>query len=94
MSERLPAPWGQLIDRESPVTFTFEGAAIRGYAGDTVASALLGQGQWLLGRSLKYHRPRGPFTLLGDDANTLVQLPEEPNVPAEHVPAEDGLTVT
>ncbi len=94
MSERLPAPWGRLIDRERPVTFRFEGRAVSGYAGDTVASALLGRDDWLLGRSLKYHRPRGPFTLTGDDANTLVQLPDEPNVPAEHVSITDGLEVT
>lgn len=93
MSDRLPAPWGSLLDREQPVTFTFEGERVSGYSGDSVASALLGQGEWLLGRSLKYHRPRGPFTLVGDDANTLVQLPDEPNVPAEHVPAGSGLTV-
>lgn len=94
MSDRLPAPWGSLLEREQPVTFTFEGERISGYGGDSVASALLGQGEWLLGRSLKYHRPRGPFTLVGDDANTLIQLPDEPNVPAEHVPAERDLTVT
>ncbi len=93
MSARLPQPWGQLIDSEHPLAFTFEGERVVGYAGDTVSSALLGQGQWLQGRSLKYHRPRGPFTLNGDDANTLVQLPEEPNVPAEHVGAAEGLRV-
>lgn len=93
MTTRLPAPWGQLIDREAPVRFTFEDDTVTGFTGDTVGSALLGQGQWLLGRSLKYHRPRGPFTLVGDDANTLVQLPDEPNAPAEHVPIADDLTV-
>jgi len=91
--ERLPSPWGRLIDQDRPVRFTFEGKTISGYVGDTVASALLGSGEWLLGRSLKYHRPRGPFTHVGDDANTLVQLPDEPNVPAEHIPARDGLVV-
>ena len=94
MSERLPEPWGLLIDRERPLSFRFEGRTIQGFTGDTVASAVLGEDDWLLGRSLKYHRPRGPFTLTGDDANTLVQLPGEPNVPAEHVPATDGLEVT
>lgn len=93
MSERLPAPWGRLIDRDRPVTFRFEGRTVNGYAGDTVASALLGRDEWLLGRSLKYHRPRGPFTLTGDDANTLVQLPDEPNVPAEHIVISDDLEV-
>jgi sarcosine oxidase subunit alpha len=92
-SSRLPAPWGRLLDREQPVTFTFEGEQVSGYAGDTVSSALLARGTWLQGRSFKYHRPRGPFTLLGDDANCLVQLPHEPNVPAEHIAASDGLDV-
>lgn len=91
MIDRLPAPWGRLLDREKPLTFSFEGQRFSGYGGDSVASALLGRGEWLLGRSLKYHRPRGPFTLVGDDANTLVQLPDEPNVPAEHVPLTNGL---
>ncbi len=93
MNERLPAPWGTLLDREQPITFTFEGERVGGYAGDTVSSALLGRGTWLQGRSFKYHRPRGPFTLVGDDANCLVQLPEEPNCPAEHIAAADGLAV-
>lgn len=90
---RLPLPWGRLIDRDRPLRFTFEGNTIAGCAGDTVASALIGQGWWLLGRSLKYHRPRGPFTHVGDDANTLVQLGDEPNVPAEHIEAREGLVV-
>ncbi|MFW5969593.1 MAG: 2Fe-2S iron-sulfur cluster-binding protein [Halofilum sp. (in: g-proteobacteria)] len=93
MNERLPAPWGTLLDRRQSVTFTFEGERVQGYAGDTVSSALLGRGTWLQGRSFKYHRPRGPFTLVGDDANCLVQLPEEPNCPAEHIAAADGLDV-
>jgi sarcosine oxidase subunit alpha len=93
MSARLTTPQGQFIAHERPLEFTFEGERVVGYAGDTVSSALLGQGTWLHGRSLKYHRPRGPFTLNGDDANSLVQLPEEPNAPAEHVPASEGLRV-
>lgn len=93
MSERLPAPYGRLIDREQTVSFSFEGERIHAHPGDTVSSALLARGIWLQGRSFKYHRPRGPFTLTGDDANTLVQLPDEPNVPAEHVLATDALEV-
>ena len=94
MSQRLPEPWGLLIDRSRTIRFTFEGARIDACAGDTVSSALLARGDWLLGRSLKYHRPRGPFTLTGDDANTLIQLGDTHNVPAEQVPAQSGLTVT
>ena len=53
---------GGLIDRDRPVAFTFDGRPYAGFAGDTLASALLGQGRALMGRSFKYHRPRGPVT--------------------------------
>ncbi|MGE8059319.1 2Fe-2S iron-sulfur cluster-binding protein [Pseudomonas sp. NPDC089547] len=90
---RLPAPMGLLIDRERPVHFQFDGQACQGFAGDTIASALLGNGRWLLSRSFKYHRPRGPLSMAGQDANTLVQLPEEPNVLADLEPAREGRVV-
>ena len=90
---RLPAPMGLLIDRDKPLRFSFDGSDYQGYEGDSVASALLGNGRWLLSRSFKYHRPRGPLTLAGQDANTLVQLPDEPNVLADMHPARDGLAV-
>ncbi|MFJ4385374.1 2Fe-2S iron-sulfur cluster-binding protein [Pseudomonas sp. NPDC089408] len=90
---RLPAPMGLLIDRERPLHFQFDGQACAGFAGDSIASALLGNGRWLLSRSFKYHRPRGPLSMAGQDANTLVQLPEEPNVLADMEPARDGQLV-
>nr|WP_278348713.1 MULTISPECIES: 2Fe-2S iron-sulfur cluster-binding protein [Stutzerimonas] len=83
---RLPAPMGLLIDREQPVSFSFDGQTYQGLKGDSIASALLANGRWLLSRSFKYHRPRGPLTLAGQDANTLVQLPHEPNVLADMEP--------
>ena len=49
----------RLIDRSRPLSFTFDGVAYRGYEGDTLASALLANGVHLVGRSFKYHRPRG-----------------------------------
>ena len=58
MSTRL-AKGGRLIDRSKPLNFSFNGKPMRGFAGDTLAAALLGAGQSLLGRSFKYHRPRG-----------------------------------
>ncbi len=91
---RLPAPMGLLIDRNKPLTFSFDGNACQGFAGDTVASALAANGRWLLSRSFKYHRPRGPLTMAGQDANTLVQLPDEPNVLADECPLAAGLAVT
>ena len=90
---RLPAPMGLLIDRERPLRFEFDGQACQGFAGDTIASALLGNGRWLLSRSFKYHRPRGPLSMAGQDANTLVQLPEEPNVLADLEAAREGQVV-
>ncbi len=82
-----------LINREKPVGFSFEGRAYQGYEGDVIASALAASGQWLLSRSFKYHRPRGVLTMAGQDANTLVQLPLEPNVLADRHPISAGLEV-
>ena len=88
------AYFGQWIDLSQPVQFTFEGELIQGLEGDTVASALLAKDQWLQSRSFKYHRPRGPLTLCGYDANALVQTPVTPNLLADRLPAEDHLAVT
>jgi len=91
---RLPAPMGLLIDRNQPLHFSFDGKAYEGFAGDSIASALLANGRFLLSRSFKYHRPRGPLTMAGQDANTLVQLPNEPNVLADTHLLENGVQVT
>ena len=88
------AHFGQWIDPSKAIQFTFEGELIQGLEGDTVASALLANDQWLQSRSFKYHRPRGPLTLCGYDANTLVQTPITPNLLADRLPAEDHLAVT
>jgi sarcosine oxidase subunit alpha len=91
---RLPAPMGLLIDRDRPLDFSFDGKPFRGLEGDSIASALLANGRFLLSRSFKYHRPRGPLTMAGQDANTLVQLPSEPNVLADTHLLEKDLHVT
>tara|TARA_R110002167_G_scaffold9121_12_gene41598 strand:+ start:823 stop:3738 length:2916 start_codon:yes stop_codon:yes gene_type:complete len=90
---RLPAPQGLLIDRNRSVSFSFEGKAYQGFAGDTIASALLASGRQVMSRSFKYHRPRGPLTMAGQDANTLVQLGGEPNVLADCQLVENGQQV-
>lgn len=82
-----------LIDRAKPLGFSFEGRAYQGFKGDVIASALAAGGQWLLSRSFKYHRPRGVLTMAGQDANTLVQLPGEPNALADRHPISAGLEV-
>jgi sarcosine oxidase subunit alpha len=91
---RLEHPFGQLIDRDTPVTFEFEGDTVQGYAGDNVASALIGEGRWLMSRSFKYHRPRGPLSLAGHDANTLIQTPTAANRLAEDLMAKDQGTLS
>ena len=91
---RLAEPWGSRIDRSRPIPFTFEGKHFEGYAGDSIASALAASGQWVLSRSFKYHRPRGILSMTGADANTLVQLPSEPNVAADRTPISTGLRVS
>ncbi len=63
---------GGRIDRSRAIGFTFDGAPFRGHPGDTLASALLANGQTLLGRSFKYHRPRGAITAGAAEPNALV----------------------
>ena len=63
-----------LIDRTRPVRFRFNGQDVAGFAGDTIASALLAKGVRLMGRSFKYHRPRGVMTAGAEDPNTLMQV--------------------
>ena len=92
-SNRLPAPHGSLIDRAKPISFTFEGKSIQGFAGDSIASALIANGQTMISRSFKYHRPRGVLTMAGQDANALVQVGEEPNCLADKRQIEPGLKV-
>ncbi|MCB9947432.1 MAG: (2Fe-2S)-binding protein [Rhodospirillaceae bacterium] len=91
---RLDPPFGRHIDRERPVRFHFEGRRYEGLAGDTVASALWANGMRVLARSFKYHRPRGPRSFAGAEADTLVQLPGRPNIPADGLPITEGLEVT
>ncbi|WP_407185325.1 sarcosine oxidase subunit alpha family protein [Bradyrhizobium centrosematis] len=86
---------GGLIDRSKPLSFTFDGKRYHGYAGDTLASALLGSGIKLVGRSFKYHRPRGILTAGSEEPNALVELRSgarrEPNTRATVVELFDGL---
>jgi sarcosine oxidase subunit alpha len=86
---------GGLIDRATEISFTFNGKAMRGHPGDTLASALLANGQRLVGRSFKYHRPRGIFTAGSEEPNALVELrkgaAQEPNTRATVAELFDGL---
>ncbi|WOI56699.1 sarcosine oxidase subunit alpha [Palleronia sp. LCG004] len=60
------------VRHDRPVTFTFDGREVAGCEGDTVASALLANGRHLMGRSFKYHRPRGPVAAGSEEPNALI----------------------
>ena len=96
MTQPFRLPGGGLIDRTRALSFTFNGTRLTGYAGDTLASALLANGIRLLGRSFKYHRPRGIMCAGSDEPNALVQLETgartEPNMRATQIELYDGLS--
>ena len=73
MSTRL-SKGGRLIDRSMAMEFSFNGKAMRGFAGDTLAAALLANDQMLVGRSFKYHRPRGIVASGAEEPNALVNM--------------------
>jgi sarcosine oxidase subunit alpha len=95
MSQPFRRDSGGLIDRGAALRFSFDGAAYTGFAGDTLASALLANGVRLVGRSFKYHRPRGIFSAGPEEPNALVELREgaarEPNTRATVIELFDGL---
>ena len=86
---------GGLIDRSAPLNFTFDGKAFSGFAGDTLASALIANDVHLMGRSFKYHRPRGVISAGSSEPNALVELREgarkEANTRATMIELYDGL---
>ncbi|MCF8510820.1 MAG: sarcosine oxidase subunit alpha family protein [Rhodobacteraceae bacterium] len=85
-----------LIDRDKPVRFTFDGKPYQGFKGDTVASALLASGVKVVGRSFKYHRPRGVLTAGSEEPNALIEVigaaNQTPNVRATVQEVFEGLT--
>ncbi len=89
---------GGLIDRSRPLAFAFNGRPLAGYAGDTLASALVANGVTLVGRSFKYHRPRGIVGAGAEEPNALVQLDTgartEPNLRATQIELRDGLVAS
>lgn len=94
MSERLPPMIGEWIDRSQQISFTFEGDRVWGYAGDTITSALWAAGQRVLGRSFKYHRPRGILSLANHDINVLVQDGQKLNVRADVTPVAADMVLS
>jgi sarcosine oxidase subunit alpha len=88
---------GGVIDRTKPLTFTFDGVRVAGFEGDTVASALIASNIRIVGRSFKYHRPRGIWGFGSEEPNALIDVsgagPDSPNNRATVVEAGGGLKV-
>ena len=88
---------GGIIDRSKPLQFRYNGKQFTGYDGDTVASALLANGVRVIGRSFKYHRPRGVFTAGEEEPCALVETGEGnarvPTCRAPLIPLSEGLVV-
>jgi len=87
---------GGRIDRGQPVTFSFDGKTYTGFAGDSLASALLANGVMLFGRSFKYHRPRGLVAAGSEEPNALISVDRgpgrfTPNLRATGVEIHHGL---
>ncbi|MGB2196153.1 MAG: sarcosine oxidase subunit alpha family protein [Planktomarina sp.] len=95
MSTRL-ASHGRLINRAKALSFTFNGKVMSGFEGDTLAASLLANDQMLMGRSFKYHRPRGVLASGGEEPNALINLGVEsgfePNARATTTETFSGLT--
>src|ERR1700722_7170191 len=96
MSQPFRLASGGSIDRLRPLAFRFDGLLYQGYPGDTLASALLRNGIHLVGRSFKYHRPRGILAAGSEEPNALVAVRRDdarytPNLRATQVELYDGL---
>ena len=74
MTNALRVTKGGRIDRGAPIQFRFDGRVYQGFAGDTLASALIANGVHLVGRSFKYHRPRGFLAAGVEEPNALVDV--------------------
>ncbi len=91
---RMSPVRGEWIDRSKTITFTFEGKTCSGHPGDSITSALWAADTKVLGRSFKYHRPRGVLTMANHDVNALMQWADRPNVRADVTPLQNGMNLT
>ncbi len=92
--KRLPTSATQRVDTSQVLSFSWQGQPMQGLVGDSVASALFANGVRIISRSLKYHRPRGLYSLDGESANCLVNVDGECNVRAETSLLKQGARVT
>src|SRR4051794_39671657 len=96
MTQPYRASLGGRVQRDRAIRFTFDGKHFDGFPGDTLASALLAHGVHLVGRSFKYHRPRGIMSAGSEEPNALVTIDRgngrvTPNLRATTVELYDGL---
>lgn len=91
MTLRLSPQVDEWIDRHRDVRFRFEGREYHGFVGDTVSSALWANGVRVLGRSFKYHRPRGIYSLADLDVNAIVETASETNIRADITSLREGM---
>ena len=91
MSRLLEFPT-QHVDRGQEISFSYLGKRMTGLAGDSVAVAMYDNGVRIFGRSLKYHRPRGLYSLDGEAANTLMNIDGIPNENAEKKRLRGGIS--
>ena len=91
--DRLPPGPTCRVDFSRSLEFTFLGRPLTGFAGDTVASAMYAAGVRIFGRSLKYHRPRGLYSIDGESSNTLMAIDGVPNECAETTALRSGMSV-
>ncbi len=95
MTQEFRLPTGGRINRAQPLTFRFNGRELEGYAGDSLAAALLANGIHHVARSFKFHRPRGIYSAGEEEPNALLEIGQGagrvPNCRATLVPLQEGL---
>jgi sarcosine oxidase subunit alpha len=96
VTQGLRSAGGGRVDRTRPLRFSFDGRSYEGLSGDSLASALLANGVHLMGRSFKYHRPRGVLAAGAEEPSALVSVRRDaarytPNLRATQVELYDGL---
>jgi sarcosine oxidase subunit alpha len=93
MSLRLPKQSGEWLNRDQKIKFSYEGESLEGYAGDTISSALWSAEKKVLGRSFKYHRPRGVLSLANHDVNVMLTDGIDTNMRGDVVEVKDGMNL-
>jgi len=92
MNSRISGPTLR-INREDVIDFTYQSRAMQGFAGDTVATAMVANGVKIFSRSFEYHRPRGLYSMDGESSTCMVQINDIPNIKGEITPLKRGMKI-